>query len=296
MPNTPLPQDTEPSNMPNPRAVLDHAFENRYGVPAMCCYNVEGIIATVRAAEAKRSPAMILLFPWAVQYADGLLAHAAAEAAAKATVPVTVHMDHAQSPEIIRRAADLGGFDSIMVDMSHYEKAENLALTRELVAYCHERGIATEAEPGRIEGGEDGVADTADLEGMLTTPEESEEFVATGIDWLAPAFGNVHGAYGPRGIQLEYDRLQRIREQVGDRVRLVLHGADPFTKDIFQQCIDCGVSKINLNKVLNGQFLRVMQERAGKAPLTTIIEEATDAMQKAVETSMDMLGSSGRYG
>lgn len=296
MPNTSLPQDTEPSKMPNPRAVLDHAFENHYGVPAMCCYNVEGIIATVRAAEAKRSPAMILLFPWAIQYADGLLAHAAAEAAAKATVPVTVHMDHAQSPEIIRRAADLGGFDSIMVDMSHYEKAENLALTRELVTYCHERGIATEAEPGRIEGGEDGVADTADLEGMLTTPEESEEFVATGIDWLAPAFGNVHGAYGPRGIQLEYDRLQRIREQVGDRVRLVLHGADPFTKDIFQQCIDCGVSKINLNKVLNGQFLRVMQERAGKAPLTTIIEEATDAMQKAVETSMDMLGSSGRYG
>lgn len=281
--------------MPNPRAVLDHAFTNQYGIPAMCCYNVEGIIATVRAAEAKRSPAMILLFPWAVHYANGLLAHAAAEAAANASVPVTVHMDHAQTPEIIRRAADLGGFDSIMVDMSHYEKAQNLALTRELVAYCHARGIATEAEPGRIEGGEDGVADTADLEGMLTTPEESEEFVETGIDWLAPAFGNVHGAYGPRGIQLEYDRLQRIREQVGDRVRLVLHGADPYTKEIFQQCIECGVSKINLNKVLNGEFVRVMQERAGRAPLTTIIEEATHAMQKAVEKSMDMLGSSGRY-
>lgn len=281
--------------MPNARDLLDHAFTNQYGVPAMCCYNVEGIIATVRAAEAKRSPAMILLFPWAVHYANGLLAHAAAEAAANATVPVTVHMDHAQTPEIIRRAADLGGFDSIMVDMSHYEKAENLALTRELVAYCHARGIATEAEPGRIEGGEDGVADTADLEGMLTTPEESEEFVDTGIDWLAPAFGNVHGAYGPRGIQLEYDRLQRIRERVGDRVRLVLHGADPYTKEIFQQCIECGVSKINLNKVLNGEFVRVMQERAGRAPLTTIIEEATDAMQKAVEKRMDMLGSSGRY-
>jgi fructose/tagatose bisphosphate aldolase len=47
-----------------------------------------------------------------------------------------------------------------MVDMSHYEKEDNLAKTKELVAYCHERGIATEAEPGRIEGGEDGIADT----------------------------------------------------------------------------------------------------------------------------------------
>jgi len=281
--------------MPNPRAILDHAYTHHYGVPAMCCYNIEGILATVRAAEAKRSPAMILLFPWAVHYANGLLVHAAAEAASTASVPIAVHMDHAQTPEIIRRAADIGGFDGIMVDMSHYEKEENLALTRELVAYCHERGIATEAEPGRIEGGEDGVADTADLEGMLTTPEESEEFVATGIDWLAPAFGNVHGEYGPRGIQLEYDRLLSIRQKVGDRVRLVLHGADPFNKEIFQKCIECGVSKININKVLNNEFVRVWGERAGKAPLTSVIEEATDAMQKAVERCMDMLGSTGRY-
>ena len=204
-------------------------------------------------------------------------------------------MDHAQSPEIIRRAADLGGFDGIMVDMSHYEKEENLSLTRELVAYCHERGIVTEAEPGRIEGGEDGVADTAELEGMLTTGEESEEFVATGIDWLAPAFGNVHGEYGPRGIQLEYDRLKQIKDQVGDRVRLVLHGADPFTEEIFQRCIECGVSKININKVLNNEFVRVQRERAGRAPLTTVIEEATDAMQAAVERCIDMLGAANRY-
>jgi fructose-bisphosphate aldolase class II len=275
--------------------ILDHAADNQYGVPAMCCYNVEGILATVRAAEAKRSPAMILLFPWAVHYADGILVHAAAEAARNASVPVTVHMDHAQTPEIIRRAVDLGGFDSIMVDMSHYEKAENLALTRELVEYCHARGIATEAEPGRIEGGEDGVADTVDLEGLLTTPEESQEFVDTGIDWLAPAFGNVHGEYGPRGIQLEYDRLQSINNAVGKKVRLVLHGADPFTKEIFQKCIDCGVSKININKVLNNEYIKVQQEKAGKVPLTTLLEEATNEMQKAVERCMDMLGATGRY-
>ena len=236
--------------------ILNHAYEHRYGVPAMCCYNLEGILATVRAAEKLRSPAMILLFPWAIHYASGILVHAAAEAARSATVPITVHLDHAQTPEIIRQAANLTpGFDSIMIDMSHYEKAENLALTRELVAYCNERGIATEAEPGRIEGGEDGVEDTADLEGVLTTPEESEEFVDTGIDWLAPAFGNVHGSYGPRGVRLEYDRLEGIRERVGGRVRLVLHGADPFDGEIFRRCIEAGVSKVNINKVLNNEWL-----------------------------------------
>ncbi|CEL10022.1 Putative Fructose/tagatose bisphosphate aldolase [Aspergillus calidoustus] len=286
-----------PLQDPNHRAlrITNHAFENNYAIPAMCVYNLEGILATVRAAEAKRSPAMIQLFPWAVHYADGILVHAAAEAARNASVPVTVHMDHAQTPEMIRRAADLGGFDSIMVDMSHYEKEENLRLTRELVEYCHARGIATEAEPGRIEGGEDGVADTVDLEGVLTTPEESEEFVDTGIDWLAPAFGNVHGEYGPRGIQLEYERLKSIKERVGERVRLVLHGADPFTEEIFRKCIECGVSKVNINKVLNNEYIRVQREKAGNVPLTGLLEEVTDEMQKAVERCMDMLGSSGRY-
>ena len=65
---------------------------------------------------------------------------------------------------------------------------------------------ATEAEPGRIEGGEDGIADTADLEAVLTTAEDVEDFYATGVDFLAPAFGNIHGEYGPKGPQLDYDR------------------------------------------------------------------------------------------
>lgn len=102
-----------------------------------------------------------------------------------------------------------------MVDMSHHEKAENLSKTKELVKFCHERGIATEAEPGRIEGGEDGVSDTVDMEGMLTTPEEIEEFIATGVDFLAPAFGNVHGEYGPKGPSLDFERLVNNRRSLG---------------------------------------------------------------------------------
>ncbi|OJD34544.1 fructose-bisphosphate aldolase [Diplodia corticola] len=279
--------------------IVAAAAAGQYGIPAMCCYNTEGILATVRAAEAKRSPAMILLFPWALHYADGLLVQLAASAARRASVPIAVHLDHAQTPEIVRRAADLpsgAGFDSIMIDMSHHERGENLRLTRELVAYCNARGVATEAEPGRIEGGEDGVADTAeaDLAAVLTTPDDADDFVATGIDWLAPAFGNVHGNYGPRGIRLEYDRLDAINRRVGDRVKLVLHGADPFTQDIFRTCIGHGVSKININKVLNNPYVDAWKEGAGKKPLTSIIEEGTLAMQKAVESCIDMLGSAGK--
>lgn len=172
-------------------------------------YNIENIVAVVRAAEKKRSPLIIQVFPWAVTASDGLLVRAAADAAARASVPIAIHLDHAQDEHLIRHAADNLPFDSIMVDMSHHEKEENLAKTKELVEYCHARGIATEAEPGRLEGGEDGVADTVDLQGVLTTPEDVEDFIATGVDFLAPAFGNIHGEspYGVKGPQLDYDRF-----------------------------------------------------------------------------------------
>lgn len=98
-------------------------------------------------------------------------------------------------------------FDSIMVDMSHFDKEENLSKTAKWVRYCHERQAATEAEPGRIEGGEDGMMDTAGLEAAKTTPDEVDQFVATGVDVLAPAFGNVHGEYGPLGPQLDFERF-----------------------------------------------------------------------------------------
>lgn len=279
--------------------IVAAAVKGKYAVPAICCYNVESIIASVRAAEAKKSPVIIQLFPWAVTYADGILVHAAKEAADTASVPVAVHMDHAQTPEIVRRAADIGGFDGIMVDMSHYEKEENFAKTKELTKYCNERGIITEAEPGRIDGGEDGVGDTADLglSGVLTTPEQAEEFVSLGIHWLAPAFGNVHGKYGKKGPQLDLDRLKSIQKQVGDRVHLVLHGAGREYFDdgeIEKQCIEAGAAKINLNDCVNDHFIEVMQEKAGKAPLTALLEEATDRMQKAVERHMDYMGSAGK--
>ncbi len=164
-------------------------------------------MAVVRAAERKRSPAQILLFPWAMTYANGLLVNLAADACKSASVPISLHLDHAQEEASIKCAASMP-FDSIMVDMSHYEREENLQQTAQLVKHCHEKGIATEAEPGRINGGEDGVKDTGDMEGMLTTPEEALQFIDTGIDFLAPAFGNVHGKYGGvENIKLDLPRL-----------------------------------------------------------------------------------------
>lgn len=141
-------------------------------------------------------------------------------------------------------------------------------------------------------GGEDGVADTKELEAIMTTTEEAKAFVDTGIDWLAPAFGNVHGSYGSRGIRLEYERLEIINRAVGGSVRLVLHGTDGFDEGIYGKCVKGGVSKVNVNGVVNGRY-KVVQREGGKT-VSEVMERGTEAMQEAVEGCMDMLGSSGK--
>ncbi|KAJ0383868.1 hypothetical protein COL922a_009560 [Colletotrichum nupharicola] len=274
--------------------ILKAAEEGQYGVVAPIAYNIENILSFIRAAEAKRSPLIIQVFPWAITFSDGLLVRAAALAAKAASVPVAIHLDHAQDEAMIRHAADNLPFDSIMVDMSHYEMEENLAKTKELVAYCHARGIATEAEPGRIEGGEDGIADTADLEGALTTEEQVEDFVATGIDFLAPAFGNVHGEYGTRGPVLEFDRLEKIRAKAAGRVRIVLHGTNDFPEHLMKQCIRGGVSKVNVNKLVLDDYLVHLKKNAATLSLTTLMEEGVKEAQKLTEWQMDVCKSTGR--
>jgi fructose-bisphosphate aldolase class II len=240
---------------------------------------------------------MILLFPWALTQFKSHLANLAADVCASAKVPLSLHLDHCLEYDLVKYAASLP-FDSIMVDMSHYEKEENLRLTKELTDYCHERGIATEAEPGRIEGGEDGLKDTADLEGVLTTPEQALEFVATGIDFLAPAFGNIHGEYGAKGPRgwLEFDRLEKVREAVEGKVKIVLHGTNAFDQALFQQCVGHGVSKINVNKQLIDPWKEMMNERhqTGFLPITKLMEDSIDIFQKEVERLMDECGSSGK--
>ena len=128
-------------------------------------YNVEQLTALVRAAESRKSPLIIQLFPSTLKQLP-LLAHAAAHAVKTATVPLSLHIDHAQDVEHIREIIATLPVDSVMVDMSHYDEAENLEKTRILTKECQDKGIAVEAESGRINGGEDGIADTGDLEGM----------------------------------------------------------------------------------------------------------------------------------
>ncbi|KAJ5053493.1 hypothetical protein NUH16_010565 [Penicillium rubens] len=275
------------------KRILREAEIGHYGVIAVIAYNIEQIVGFVRAAETARSPLILQLFPWAIEVTDGLLVRAAAEAAKRASVPISVHLDHAQSEAIIKHAAELP-FDSIMVDMSHYDKETNLKKTRELVQYCNEREKATEAEPGRIEGGEDGVMDTAGLEACLTTSEEVDEFINTGVDVLAPAFGNVHGEYGPRGPHLDFERFEMVRARANGRVNLAIHGTNGFAPELIKRCVVAGVTKINVNRLVLDDYYDHLRENVGKMSHTQLIEEGIQKVTDLTIRWMEICGSAGK--
>ncbi|KAI0544371.1 tagatose-bisphosphate aldolase [Xylaria curta] len=274
--------------------ILLRATDGGYGVLAAIAYNLEHVLGFIRAAEMRRSPLIIQLFPWAVRFSHGTLVHAAAIAAKQATVPVAIHLDHCQNENLVKEACDLP-FDSIMIDMSHLSKDENLKKTMELVSYCSVRGKATEAEPGRIEGGEDGIANTVDLSGLMTSATEAQQFIDAGVHILAPSFGNVHGEYGSRGIVLEYDRLEEIRRVTSQgSVFIALHGVNRFPEALTRRLIAAGVTKINVNRDVLMEYYTYMEEWMNKIPFTQLLEESVDIVARSMGQFMDIVMSSGR--
>ncbi|RBQ81683.1 hypothetical protein VDGD_07560 [Verticillium dahliae] len=244
-------------------------------------YNSEHLTALVRAAEAKRSPLILLLFPSTVTQLP-TLAWAAAAAVKSATVPLSLHLDHAQDEEQIRHVAERLPFDSIMVDMSHHDHVENLEKTKNLTHICHAHGIAVEAESGRINGGEDGIAHTGDLEALFTSPAQVEDFIAAGVDLLAPSVGNIHGDYDARGPQLDLDRLATINRQITGRVIMALHGTNDFSPDLMRKCIQHGAIKLNVNKLLLEVWSAHLKANAHK-PLTQLMDDGMAVLQNEVE-------------
>ncbi|TEA14938.1 putative fructose-bisphosphate aldolase [Colletotrichum sidae] len=269
--------------------ILDAATKGNYGVLGVVIYNIEQLTAVVRAAEAKRSPILILLFPSTVKQLP-TLAWAVAAAVKTSSVPISLHLDHAQDEDQIREIAGTLPFDSIMVDMSHHDHQDNLAKTKVLTRVCHDHGIAVEAESGRINGGEDGIADTGDLEG---NPEEVEDFINAEIDLLAPSIGNIHGDYGPKGPQLDYERLANVNKQIDKRVLMALHGTNDFSPEVMKRCIENGAIKLNVNKLLLEPWTKHLKENVNK-PFTQLLEDGIVILQKETERWIDICGSGGK--
>ena len=218
------------------------AYEGGYAIGAFNINNMEIIQAITEAAAEARSPVVLQVSAGARKYAKPAYLKALAHAAVEDTgIDLALHLDHGADFEICKSCIDTG-FTSVMIDGSHYPFEENIALTKKVVEYAHERGVVVEGELGRLAGVEDEVKVSAE-DSSYTRPEEVEEFVSrTGVDSLAIAIGTSHGAYKfkpgtePR---LRFDILERIME-ILPGFPIVLHGASSVVPELVEEINACG--------------------------------------------------------
>ena len=236
----------------NAKEMLDKALASHYAVPQFNINNLEWTKSILLACEEAKSPVILGVSEGAGKYMCGFeTVTAMVKAMDKSlgiTVPVALHLDHGSYDGCY--SCIKAGFTSIMFDGSHFGIEENVEKTKELVEAAHKAGLSIEAEVGSIGGEEDGVVGM----GECADPAECKKIADLGIDFLAAGIGNIHGVYPPDWKGLSFDTLAAIKEQIGERMPLVLHGGSGIPKDMIQKAISLGVAKINVNTELQLVF------------------------------------------
>ena len=199
--------------------------------------NMEIIQGITEGAKELNAPLILQVSAGARKYANHTYLMKLVEAAVIETgLPICLHLDHGDSFELCKSCIG-GGFTSVMIDGSHHEYEENVALTRRVVEYAHDHGVVVEGELGRLEGVEDDVK-VAMGEGSYTEPDQVYDFVnRTGVDSLAIAIGTSHGAYkfkpGTKP-QLRFDILEEVQNRLPG-FPIVLHGASSVIPEFVEK-------------------------------------------------------------
>ena len=212
-----------------PKGMFERAYREGYAIGAFNVNNMEIIQGIMQAGNEEKSPLILQVSAGARKYAGQVYIMKLVEAAlAENDLPVVVHLDHGADFDICKACID-GGFTSVMIDGSHLPFEENIAVTKRVADYAHERGVWVEAELGKLAGVEEHVSSA---QSVYTDPDQAVEFVQrSGCDSLAVAIGTSHGAYKFKGeAKLDFERLEKITSMLPG-YPLVLHGASSVPQE-----------------------------------------------------------------
>ena len=215
------------------KEMFEKAYQGGYAIGAFNVNNMEIVQGITEAAKDLNAPLILQVSKGARAYANHTyLIHLVQAAVEETGLPIVLHLDHGDSYELCKSCID-GGFTSVMIDASSKPFAENIEITKQVVAYAHDHGVVVEAELGTLAGVEDEVKVNAE-DSSYTRPEEVEEFVTkTGCDSLAIAIGTSHGAYkfkpGTKP-QLRFDILEEVSKRLPG-FPIVLHGSSSVPQE-----------------------------------------------------------------
>jgi fructose-bisphosphate aldolase class II len=198
----------------------------KFAVGAYNINNLEQTMGLFRGNIQSKAPFIIQLSKGARNYTDKRMLEAIIRTAEEIFPEAifAVHLDHGDEATCYD-CIDSGFYSSVMIDASHEDFEENIAITRRVVDRAHARGISVEAELGQLGGVEEDIA-IDEGHACLTNPEEAVEFVErSGCDSLAAAIGTSHGAYKFKGQQsLRFDVIEQISQKVPG-MPIVMHGS-----------------------------------------------------------------------
>ena len=211
----------------NTKEMFKKAYEGGYAIGAFNVNNMEIVQGIVEACKELNSPVILQASGGARKYAhSAYLTHMVQAAVEETGLPIALHLDHGASFELCKDCID-SGFTSVMIDGSHLDYEENVAMTKKVVDYAHERNVTVEGELGQLAGIEDDVKVEAD-KANYTDPDQVQDFVSrTGVDSLAIAIGTSHGAFKfkpGQKPQLRFDILKEVMDRLPG-FPIVLHGA-----------------------------------------------------------------------
>lgn len=281
----------------NMNSVLRPAKEGRYAVGLFNAVNLELARGIINAAESTRSPVIMgtaeVLLPYGPLEE---VSYYLIPMAKKASVPVVVHLDHGLSYDTCIQALKLG-FSSVMYDCSTDSYDENVRKVKEMAEIAHSYGATIEGELGHVgdnEGSAEGSRRLDDPSKYFTDPKLAKDFVdKTGVDALAIAVGNAHGAY-KLPPKLDFERIRTIAKTVD--VPLVLHGGSGLTDNDFRQAIKEGISKVNIFTDINvaaveAEFQKFSSMDKG---LIDLIPAAVEAVKQESMKKMKLFSSDGK--
>ena len=208
----------------NTKKLLTRALNGGYAVPAFNFYNMETLLAILRAVEITQSPVILQVSESALSYMSDDILMGLIRGAQYKKNQVALHLDHGHSFEICKRAIDMG-FSSVMFDGSALSLSENIKISRRVADYAHKFDVSVESELGVLAGIED--ENTKSNSHFYTDPNIVKDFVKqTKTDSLAVAVGTSHGAYKTKNKnqKLRFDILEQIANNI-PKTPLVLHGA-----------------------------------------------------------------------
>ncbi|MFK4763736.1 class II fructose-1,6-bisphosphate aldolase [Desulfobaculum sp. SPO524] len=299
-----------------PKEMFEKAYAGGHAVGAFNVNNMEIIQGIIAAAEEERAPLILQVSAGARKYASQVYLMKLVEAAlVESDLPICVHLDHGADFDICKACID-GGFTSVMIDGSHLPFEENIAVTKKVVEYAHDKGVWVEAELGRLAGIEEHVVSE---ENVYTEPDQAVEFVErTGCDSLAIAIGTSHGAYKFKGEpRLDFERLETITNML-PKYPLVLHGsssvpqeyldmanafggeipgAKGVPEDLLRKAAKYGVCKINIDTDIRLAMTAVIRKTLTEQPAVFDPRKYLGAARQAVKDMVqhkikNVLGSS----